>query len=93
MQRRQREVGLVRVGQHVLAGEPHLQALVAVSDVSAGADPMRMPWMHALRRRFDVEVVPIDASSDVLFFSDFGTGHIRHQGLKVWLSCENMLPD
>ncbi|MFM8697385.1 MAG: glycosyltransferase family 10 domain-containing protein, partial [Phycisphaerales bacterium] len=49
--------------------------------------------MHALRRRFDVEVVPIEASADVLFFSDFGTGHFRHQGLKVWFSCENMLPD
>ncbi|MFM8733290.1 MAG: glycosyltransferase family 10 domain-containing protein, partial [Phycisphaerales bacterium] len=78
----------------VSAGEAAAPRLrVAVSDVSAGADPMRMPWMHALRRRFDVEVVPIEASADVLFFSDFGTGHFRHQGLKVWFSCENMLPD
>ncbi|MFM8872384.1 MAG: glycosyltransferase family 10 domain-containing protein, partial [Phycisphaerales bacterium] len=66
---------------------------IAVSDAWGGADPARMPWMHSLRARFRVEVVDVGDAPEVLFFSDFGTGHFRHQGLKVWFSCENMLPD
>ena len=74
-------------------GAPRPALRVAVSDASEGADPARMPWMPALRRGFDVELVAPDAGPDVLFFADYGTAHFRHRGLKVWFSCENMLPD
>lgn len=66
---------------------------VAVSDVFPGVDPGPMPWMRALRRRFDVLHVSPGESPDVLFFSDFGTEHWAFRGLKVWFSMENMLPD
>jgi hypothetical protein len=74
-------------------GAPRPALRVAVSDAWEGADPARMPWMPALRRGFDVELVAADAGPDVLFFSDHGTAHFRHRGFKVWFSCENMLPD
>jgi hypothetical protein len=76
------------------SADPRLPALrVAVSDVFPGVDPGPMPWMRALRRRFDVQRVGLGGSPDVLFFSDFGTEHWGFPGLKVWFSMENMLPD
>lgn len=66
---------------------------VAISDGWTIDDPDRLPWMQALRRRFRVELVPMDAGAHVLFHSDFGRDHWRFPGLKVYFTGENMLPD
>jgi hypothetical protein len=66
---------------------------VAISDAWAIPDPERLPWMKALRRRFDVRLVGMDDGADVLFHADFGHDHWRFKGLKVYFSGENMLPD
>lgn len=66
---------------------------VAVSDYSRGFDPETCPWMLALRERFDVRRVALDAGADVLFYSDFGREHWGFRGLKAYFTGENMLVD
>ena len=66
---------------------------VAISDAWRMDDPSRLPWMRALRERFEVTLVAAGERPDVLFHSDFGREHWGFDGLKVYFTGENMLPD
>jgi hypothetical protein len=66
---------------------------IAFSDFHRGFDPRDNRVWRALALRFDVQLAERGEPSDLLVYSDFGREHWKYQGLKVYLTGENMRPD
>lgn len=66
---------------------------LAFADFHRGFDPHKNRLWRALSRRFDLRLAAARESSDLLIYSDFGREHWGYQGLKVYLTGENMRPD
>lgn len=66
---------------------------IAFTDFHRGFNPRDNRIWRALSGRFELSLVTPDESSDLLVYSDFGRDHWRYQGLKVYLTGENMRPD
>ena len=67
---------------------------LAFSDfVGLMLEPPHNVVLRALREACEVTIVGMDEKPDLLVYSDFGESHWRFDGLKVYLTGENMLPD
>lgn len=66
---------------------------ITFTDFHRGFDPRDNRIWRALAGRFSLRLVGPDEPSDLLVYSDFGQDHWRYQGLKVYLTGENMRPD
>jgi hypothetical protein len=66
---------------------------IAFTDFHRGFNPRDNRIWRALSGRFELSLVTPDEVSDLLVYSDFGRDHWRYQGLKVYLTGENMRPD
>lgn len=66
---------------------------VAFSDFHRGFSPQDSRIWRALSTGFNLTLAGPDGPSDLLIYSDFGHAHRRHDGLKVYLTGENMVPD
>ncbi len=66
---------------------------IAFSDFHPGFDPRDNRIWRALAGRFALTLAGEGESSDLLVYSDFGRKHWGYQGLKVYLTGENMRPD
>lgn len=66
---------------------------IAFSDFYPTFDPAISRPYKALRALAEVEICRADEKPDILFYSDFGESHWKFDGLKAYLTGENMLPD
>ena len=65
---------------------------IAFSDWAHGTQPAVERIMRLLSSRRDV-LRTNPAEADLLIYSDFGESHWGFEGLKVYVTGENMLPD
>ena len=65
---------------------------VAFADFPIGFDTHRNRFVEALSKNFQVLIVD-QFEAKLLFYSDFGETHWGFEGLKVYVTGENMLPD
>jgi hypothetical protein len=66
---------------------------IAFSDFYPTFDPTISRPYKALRTFDEVLICQPDEGPDVLFYSDFGESHWHFDGLKAYVTGENMLPD
>jgi len=65
---------------------------IAFSDFVAGSNPADWECIRIISGQRPVEIAEFD-NADLLFYSDFGERHWSFDGLKVYVTGENMLPD
>lgn len=65
---------------------------IAFSDFVTGADPANWECIRIISEQRPLEVTDFD-KADLLFYSDFGERHWSFDGLKIYVTGENMLPD
>lgn len=66
---------------------------IAFSDFHRGFDPKVNRIWKALEGRYAIEICTPDDKPDFLVYSDFGTEHWKFDGLKIYITGENMVPD
>lgn len=65
---------------------------IAFSDFSQGTNPTSWSFVRSFLAQTNAELADFD-DADLLFYSDFGERHWTFDGLKVYVTGENMLPD
>jgi len=65
---------------------------IAFSDFVAGSNPADWECIRIISGQRPVEIAEF-GNADLLFYSDFGERHWSFDGLKIYVTGENMLPD
>jgi hypothetical protein len=66
---------------------------IAFSDFCLGFNPKDNRLWKALENRYSLELVTLKNKPDFLIYSDFGKEHWEFDGLKIYITGENMVPD
>lgn len=66
---------------------------IAFSDFHRGFNPMENKIWKALESKYSLELITAKSGPAFLVYSDFGRKHWEFNGLKIYITGENMVPD